>query len=585
MKIEHKEAGKPSALASGKFVDRMFLRNGDAVPCRIHSIDESTVNADFPLTDNNRIDRRQLLAVEFGAFATAVSHGLDDPRWVIADKIKTAVERDHDQFIVSDTARIGYANIQDATDIKFHVQWEANATAILQVSLFARTPQDATGTINLLIYRSGGPQVFIQAAQAGVGNVRAVSPRQIVDGGNSFRIRLRHKKIAVYEGDTLALEIPCSPSTIGGKCLSFHISPLNMNGGAAGRLLGNQKRKLLTISKVEVLSTGGGLLEMLVDADERDRLLTVPRFRQHTPPTEILVGRNGDLLRGRLVALDEHHATFQSRLDQLAIPRDRLSGIIWPSSSDEPAPDAATQEKLARIVFRDSTVMRMSADQLVDEAIVGRHPALGDISVPLALVKQLQWGVDSDAEATTQFADWKLHEAQQPQLETADGSSTGNDAQPGIDSPLVGQAAPAFKAEVLESDPLRIPDPRGRTVVLDFWATWCGPCVKSMPQTMSTVAEFPPEKVALVAVNQLESPDAIEQFLKARGWHVSVALDRSGDIGQLFHVDAIPQLVVISPDGKIARLFVGDRPQTQEQLKAILQELTGDSPPAPAKTE
>ncbi len=392
---------------------------------------------------------------------------------------------------------------------------------------------------------------------------------------------MRNKKIIVYEGDNEVLVTPSDGQTANGKGLTLYITPLNVNVGAAP--VANNKQKLVTISNVEVRSSGGDLLDMLVDEEGRNRLLTVPRFRKQSPPTEILVGRNGDLLRGRLITLNQQQAIFQSRLDQLEVPRDRLSGVIWPLSLAANTVEDTTDVQLARIVFHDGTIMRMSADRIADGALVGQHPGLGAIAVPLALVHELTLGLNSGDSEPSPFASWTLRDAEEPKFATAENPATT--ANPGFDSPLVGQAASPFTAELLDATRVRVPDVDGRVVVLDFWASWCGPCVKTMPQTLQTIADFPREKVVLLAVNQLETPDAIREFLAARGWDVPVALDRAGDIGKLFQVDAIPQLVVIGSDGKVARVFAGDRPETQEQLKAVLVQLTSDKTDGAADAE
>ena len=571
-----------AASAPTEFGDRVFLRNGDAVPCKIRGIDESSLLADFPLTDSKRIDRHLLIAAEFAASAPTVSRGLADPRWVVTEAAKQAVQRDDNQIVVSNAAVIGYANMRDAAEIKFDIEWELSATTMIQMQMFASSPKEISGNPTLMLYRTGGTQVFLQVMQGGLGNAQAVSPRQMLDGRNTFRIRTQNKKIFVYDGDTEVLAIPSSDLASSGKSLTLHITPLNVNGGVVAAADDNQK--LVTISNVEVRHAGGDLQEILIEEDQKNRLLTVPRFGKLSPPTEILVGRNGDLLRGRLIALDQQRATFQSRLDQLEVARDRLAGIIWPLSTDAVPVDDAADQHLARIVLRDATIMRMTADRMASDALVGRHPSLGAISVPLPLIRELSLGLpvgggvplgDSQPDP---FASWTLRGAEEPKFASAQNLADGSGlpARQGHQSPLVGHAAPPFTAELLDGTRVRVPDTDGKTVVLDFWASWCVPCVKTMPHTLRTVSSFPREKIVLLAVNQLETPDAIREFLQLREWEVPVALDRSGDIGKLFQVDSIPQLVVIGPDGTIQQVFVGDQPETQEQLKALLMQLTAD---------
>ena len=100
-----------------------------------------------------------------------------------------------------------------------------------------------------------------------------------------------------------------------------------------------------------------------------------------------------------------------------------------------------------------------------------------------------------------------------------------------------------------------------------------------MPQTLATISDFPPEKVLLVAVNQLETADTIREFLDKRGWDITVALDPDGRIGKLFQVDSIPELVLIGPDGNIERVYVGDTLELQGRLKKTLIDLTFDDSP------
>ena len=77
----------------------------------------------------------------------------------------------------------------------------------------------------------------------------------------------------------------------------------------------------------------------------------------------------------------------------------------------------------------------------------------------------------------------------------------------------------------------------------------------------------------LVAVNQQETTEIVNDFLAARDWDFCVGLDRDGQVGRHFQVDALPQLVVIAPGGRIEQLRVGGLVSLQDDLKEVLTRL------------
>ncbi len=87
----------------------------------------------------------------------------------------------------------------------------------------------------------------------------------------------------------------------------------------------------------------GGAIRKFIDDEAREATLTIPRFRRDQPPTHVLLAPNGDLLRGQLLGVNETELQFESRLEQLRVPRQRVAGIIWMKPvAESTAPAAAT---------------------------------------------------------------------------------------------------------------------------------------------------------------------------------------------------------------------------------------------------
>lgn len=98
-----------------------------------------------------------------------------------------------------------------------------------------------------------------------------------------------------------------------------------------------------------------------------------------------------------------------------------------------------------------------------------------------------------------------------------------------------------------------LPDERGKVVLLDFWATWCPPCVASIPEMQKVYAHFlGNEQFKLVGVSLDYTKPPLEKFLKKRemGWLQVFDRDSGGELAQYFGVDAIPATFLIDREGK-----------------------------------
>jgi thiol-disulfide isomerase/thioredoxin len=141
--------------------------------------------------------------------------------------------------------------------------------------------------------------------------------------------------------------------------------------------------------------------------------------------------------------------------------------------------------------------------------------------------------------------------------------------------PLLGEAAPPIKLALLEEGELDLANHAGKEVVmLDFWATWCGPCRAEMPVLAEIAEEFKDKGVVLYAVNLREEPDEIREFLTSQDLNTTVALDKEGTVAGEYGVDGIPHLVVIDKNGVVQAVHVGLSPnlkrELQRELSAVL---------------
>jgi peroxiredoxin len=129
----------------------------------------------------------------------------------------------------------------------------------------------------------------------------------------------------------------------------------------------------------------------------------------------------------------------------------------------------------------------------------------------------------------------------------------------------VGAAAPDFPATDVAGKPVKLSDYRGKIVILDFWATWCGPCIASMPHTNEVAAHYKDQGVVVLASCTSDGRKAFEAWVaKNQATYPEMIfshdpLEKSADRAsrKLYGVGGIPQQFIIDRDGKIAGLCTG----------------------------
>jgi thiol-disulfide isomerase/thioredoxin/outer membrane lipoprotein-sorting protein len=133
---------------------------------------------------------------------------------------------------------------------------------------------------------------------------------------------------------------------------------------------------------------------------------------------------------------------------------------------------------------------------------------------------------------------------------------------------LSGKKAYDFTLKDLAGKPHTLSKMKGKVVMLDFWATWCGPCRMQMPRVEKLKNEFSGKGLVVFAVNQGENAETAYRYLKKFNYTTTTLLDADGKVGTQYQVAGIPSLVVIDRAGTISSHFVGLR--DEETLRAAL---------------
>ena len=319
---------------------------------------------------------------------------------------------------------------------------------------------------------------------------------------------------------------------------------------------------------------------------KRNRLLTVPRLQKSSPPTHLICSNTGDFLRCRLLRVDNQSVYVEVQLEEIEIPRERVAQIIWfhPDEMQAVAADPPNQVAIAdhavspfvgmaQVLFRDGKRVTFDPSEVTEKVISGTSEVLGPCRFDLSEIDQLIIGNRIGTEVSDlAYNKWKLRPAAEPliALESADGPGMGSE------SPLIGQEAPEVNLEFLDGGEFRLSQCKGQVVVLDFWATWCAPCMQTMPLVEEALRAFDSAKVRLVSVNLEEPADHIRSVLERHEFNLTVALDIDGVAAQRYQARAIPQLVIVGADGKVQRLYVGGGSGVVEQMKAAIVELLGE---------
>jgi thiol-disulfide isomerase/thioredoxin len=128
----------------------------------------------------------------------------------------------------------------------------------------------------------------------------------------------------------------------------------------------------------------------------------------------------------------------------------------------------------------------------------------------------------------------------------------GYDAQPWPRK----QPVPSGTMTDLQSREWRLPELRGRAVLLNFWASWCEPCKEEMP-SLQALADRHADRLVVLTINLKESPEAIARFVRSSGLRLPIVRDADGSLARAWGVRIYPSTVLIDAKGRVRSVVRG----------------------------
>ena len=329
-----------------------------------------------------------------------------------------------------------------------------------------------------------------------------------------------------------------------------------------------------------------------MDKGGRKRLLTLPRSQRNNPPTHLVVSSEGDAIRGNLQSMDVDELILQVRSEDRKIQMKNVAEIIWLQNAPEIIPigkkappqiaspevktssnETEKQGLNCQALDLSGTRISMVPDRVEGNLLYGVHPQLGACHVDLSRISKIVLGeMIAEDIKRNRFGKWALENALDPKF-VNDLDSPEADSGNGPDSlhaKMIGIAAPDFELKKLDGTLLKLSDLRGRIVVLDFWATWCGPCVTSLPKITELGHEYKGAEVDVIAVNIEQTSADVRALLDRLKISPTVVLDSDGAVARAYQAHAIPQTVIIDRDGNVKIVIVGGGGTAEAKIRDSL---------------
>ncbi len=154
---------------------------------------------------------------------------------------------------------------------------------------------------------------------------------------------------------------------------------------------------------------------------------------------------------------------------------------------------------------------------------------------------------------------------------TSSNGGATSDAQGPLDSraPVIGQPAPDFELARIDGSLVRLSDLRGKVVWINFWATWCQPCRKELPDVQKLYDELRADGLEVLALDWKDPADEARAYFDEAGLTLPMLLDHDGSVYDQYRLQGLPDSFFIDREGNLAALHFGylTEKKMRERLK------------------